>query len=495
MRHLRPALVLLGVAVLAYALLIPQLGFYWDEVPMSWIRYELGPAAMTRYFSTNRPVWGLLYQLTTRLLPQIPIYWQVFALIWRWLTAVLVWGIFRELWPPRRRLALTASLLFLLYPGFNQQWTSYLYSHFFIVLCFLLFSFYLMLRSFHYAGHSLRFWLLTAAALILSALNLWMMEYFFVLELLRPFLIFYFITTQQEEASLTTRLRRTALLWAPYFAVFVANILWRVFVFNNQIYHPTLLSKIRSAPLAASWELLKTIAADLYEMSIAAWAQVLHLPTPASDGLRTTLFYVGVVACVTLFLIFLAYRNTKDDSSRPTGIWLIGLGLIGMLFAGGPFWLTGLEISLAHPANRFTLPFMLGVSFLVAGLLEFLPPRPRVIVAIALIALAAGRQALWSDAYRHDWATQKALFWQMFWRAPGIRPGLRRRPCSGKCFGVPRASGPIRSSCSMKGCCSSMRTTPSRARSIGSMTPAIALIQWTMRSSIRHREWAARCSN
>ncbi len=47
---------------------------------MSWIRYELGPEAMTRYFSTNRPVWGLLYQLTTRLLPQVPAYWQIFAL-------------------------------------------------------------------------------------------------------------------------------------------------------------------------------------------------------------------------------------------------------------------------------------------------------------------------------------------------------------------------------------------------------------------------------
>ena len=138
MRRLRPIVVLLGVAILAYGLLIPQMGFYWDELPMSWIRSELGPAAMTRYFSTNRPVWGLLYQVTTRLLPQIPIYWQVFGLLSRWLTAVLVWAILRELWPGRDRLALSASLLFLVYPGFNQQWTSFLYSHFFIVLCFLL---------------------------------------------------------------------------------------------------------------------------------------------------------------------------------------------------------------------------------------------------------------------------------------------------------------------------------------------------------------------
>ena len=60
MKKFQPAIVLLVVAVFAYGLLIPQLGFYWDDLPMSWIRYQLGADAMTHYFSNNRPVWGLL---------------------------------------------------------------------------------------------------------------------------------------------------------------------------------------------------------------------------------------------------------------------------------------------------------------------------------------------------------------------------------------------------------------------------------------------------
>jgi hypothetical protein len=93
-----------------------------------------------------------------------------------------------------------------------------------------------------------------------------------------------------------------------------------------------------------------------------------------------------------------------------------------MVLAGGPFLLTSLEVSLAYPANRFTLPFMLGVSIFLAGLLAFVPSSLRMWLTITLISLAAGRQALWAEDYREDWITHKAMFWQMLWRAPGIKP-------------------------------------------------------------------------
>ncbi len=182
MKFLRPPVVLLFVAILAYGLLIPHLGFYWDDLPILWIRFQLGAEALTRYFSTNRPVWGLLYQVTTSVIPDEPIYWQIFALIWRWLGAVVVFAVVEKLWKDKPRLALSVALLFLVYPGFNQQWSAFLYSHFFIVLFFFLFSYLLMLRAVEEPNH---YWKLTAFGLFFSALNLWMMEYFYVLELMR----------------------------------------------------------------------------------------------------------------------------------------------------------------------------------------------------------------------------------------------------------------------------------------------------------------------
>lgn len=415
-----PAVFLAFVSVLAYGILLPQMGFYWDELPISWIRYELGPEALTRYFSTNRPVWGLLFQLTTRVLPQIPIYWEIFALFCRWLTAFLVWGIVRELWPSRRQFALIVSVLFLLYPGFNQQWISLLYSHFFIVLCFFLFSILCMLWSFRYPR---LFWLLTFLGIFFSVLNLWMMEYFLILELFRPFLILYYLVSIGDAPGIKPKIFRPFLLWIPYFTVFIADICWRLFVFNNQIYEPILIPKLMAAPLITAWELLRTIGTDLYNVSVSAWAGILFFPNTSFSGLRTTLYYITIIIFTGIITaIFIRANSKEDEFKKRSNFWLIILGLIGMVLAGVPFWMAGLDITLAFPANRFTLPFILGVSLLLAGLLELIPANIRKWVLVIVIALAAGRQALWADAYRRDWITQKDMFWQMVWRAPAIVP-------------------------------------------------------------------------
>jgi len=425
-----PPLVLAIVAVLAYGLLLPQLGFYWDDLPMSWIRYQLGTEAMARYFSTNRPVWGLLYQLTTRLFPQVPIYWQVFALIWRWLTGLLVWATMRELFPKRTRMALSTALLFLLYPGFNQQSGAYLYSHFFIVVNFFLISIYLMLRA-----QKERFWLWTSLAVLFSALNLWMHEYFFTLEAARIAILWIFLRDQQLDikphlrrtpsttasTSSAQRLRVSLSLWAPYLAVFVAAVLSRLFIFNNQIYEIG-GSQAGSTP----FNLLTTIPTSLWTVTVAAWGQAFRIPDLAVDGPRTTLVY-GAITLVTygvvIAALFWKQAEGAERGDKNDAYWVMGLGVFILLVAGWPFWLTGVPVSLGYPANRATLSFMLGVSLLLAGLLSLLPRRLDWILLAVFVALAAGRQFQWLNDFRRDWNAQKNLFWQMTWRAPGLEPG------------------------------------------------------------------------
>jgi hypothetical protein len=404
MKRLHPSVILLFIAIITYGLLIPQLGFYWDDLPMSWIRYQLGAQAMTKYFSTNRPIWALLYQVTTRILPHIPIYWQISALFWRWIGAVALWATAKQLFPKNERFAFTLSLLFLLYPGFNQQWVSYLYSHFFIVLFFFLISYYLMLRG------------KTIPALIFSALNLWMMEYFFVLELMRPFVIF--ASLRENPAPLKTRILHTLKLWIPYLILFALAVLSRVFIFNNQVYKIGL--KENSIPLAQKIiNLLQNIFSSFWATTGAAWMQIFQFPNLAVDGVRTIALYMFVVVIIAALTVFALRNQNGLKESRAEIGGMIALGFVMLALAGPPFWLTNVPVSLGFPANRATLSFMLGASFIFAGLLEFIPNKFKYILVV-FVALAAGRQSLWANDFRRDWTEHKNLFWQMTWRAPAL---------------------------------------------------------------------------
>ncbi len=412
MKKIHASITLLITAILAYGLLIPQLGFYWDDLPMSWIRYQLGFDAMTQYFSTNRPVWALLYQITTRIFPQEPIYWQAFALFWRWLGATVLWAVASQLFPKREKFALILSLLFLLYPGFNQQWASYLYSHFFIVLFFFLVSFYLMLRG------------RTIPAMLFSALNLWMMEYFFVLELIRPFVIW--ISLLEEPLTIKERFTRTLKLWMPYLAVFVLAVLSRIFIFNNQIYEFSLTEQLSKAPLDTIMLLLKNIFSSLWSVTGGAWLQIFEFPSLLVDGPRTIIIYAFVVAAIVGLTLFgLLKQDAVKEGSAVGGTshtvwWIVFLGVVLLLLGGPPFWLTNVPVSLGFPANRASLSFMLGVSFIFAGLLELIPYKTKYAFVVVLVALAAGRQFLWANEFRRDWTAHKNMFWQLSWRAPGL---------------------------------------------------------------------------
>ena len=408
-KRLHPALILFLVAILAYGLLATQLGFYWDDMPMSWIRYELGPEAMTRYFSTNRPVWGLLYQLTTRLLPQVPACWQIFALIWRWLGAVTVWAIVRELWNDRPRFALSVALLFLLYPGFNQQWGSYLYSHFFIVIFFYFFSIYLALKR------------KTIPALVFSALNLWMMEYFFPLEFAR--VGFLWTSLREEYPNPRDRVKPALKLWTPYLALFLVAVLSRLFIFNNQVYGFGLMAQLKSAPVATLLLLIQNAITSLWIVLVAAWIQIFTAVNPAVHGVRTIALYVVITLIIFALALFFLFKQRADAKSQKDSFYAIGLGLFLLPFAGAPFWLTGLTVSLSHPASRFTLPFAFAACLILAGLLDFIKsPQVQYGLLAVLIGLGAGSQFLWSTDYLRDWQAQKNLFWQMTWRAPGLKP-------------------------------------------------------------------------
>ena len=410
-------LLLLGLAILTYGLFFWQRGFYWDEEPWTWIYYRLGPAALTKTFSTSRPFWGMIYQLTLPVIGPFPWRWQALVVILRWLTAWLVWAVLRQVWPGSPQAALWTSLLFLVYPALGQNFIALMYTHFYIVLnCFLL-SLYLSILA---VRSPARRWPLTIAALALALVNLLTMEYFYFLELFRIVLFWFVLEGRARE-----KLRRAALFFVPYLSAFLGVSIWRAFFFKNQnaSYGYTALSLIRQSPLAGVWSLLQNIFFSFVETVPHAWFFPFQTVDVSSLGLRTTALAFGLaVLCVLLVGLYL-YRFS--DLHPPGAAWAgqaLILGAFAWLFAGGSFWLVGIGPELHFSEDRFTMPFMLGSSLLVVGLLGAWRARPKVQFAVLalLVGFSVGKQFQINTDYRRDWTTQRTFFWQMSWRIPAL---------------------------------------------------------------------------
>jgi hypothetical protein len=222
------------IAFISYGLLFNRLGFFWDDFPLTYIKNIYGSEGLARYFSTNRPFWGVLYQITYSVFKE-PWQWQLNSIFWRWLSAVILWLLLREIWSKPKYIAIWVSIIFLVYPGFHQQSISVIYSNFFIVLDCLLLSLYFNIKAVRQSGGSKpnrKVFLWHLIALFLSLFNLLTLEYFFALDLLRPLLIWF--TLREEKDDLKKRIKLTMINWLPYLALWGLVTVWRSFFFSFQ---------------------------------------------------------------------------------------------------------------------------------------------------------------------------------------------------------------------------------------------------------------------
>ncbi len=118
---LSAAVILLLVAVLAFGLLLPGLGFYWDDWAKILVSRLYGLSGYLAYYAGDRPLSAWTHMLFTPLLGPSPLAWQVFNLLLRWLSAVGMFWTLNLVWSGARRQNLVAALLFLVYPVFIQQ--------------------------------------------------------------------------------------------------------------------------------------------------------------------------------------------------------------------------------------------------------------------------------------------------------------------------------------------------------------------------------------
>ncbi|MBN1370871.1 MAG: hypothetical protein JW987_02845 [Anaerolineaceae bacterium] len=406
-------LLILALCVVAFGRWALTLGYFWDDFPIRWIIREYGMPGLQQYYSIDRPFMAWLYQVTTTLINFTPLSSHLFALIWRVISSVALWGLLRVVWPRQRDLAAWAALLFTFYPGFGQQYVSFVYGHYYILVAAFFASLSLTVLA---VRNPRRFWLYTAGAMLLSAVNLFCWEYYFLLDTLRPLLVWWVLG--EQGLGWKKRLGQALLAWLPCLLVFLGAIYWRSTILGYQTYQPVFFSELSTAPWSAVLHLAQRIALDLWKTTGLAWWKAVQTAGTAPGNW----WYVAVVLAAALLAAFFFALQPKPERGR-NFLPMLLTSLLALVLAGGPFWLINIDVNLNFSSDRFVLPFMLGGSLLAAALLMLLPRQVHLPLLAALVGLSAGVQYNNGYAYRSDWEEARRLIWQLSWRAPGLEPG------------------------------------------------------------------------
>ncbi len=401
------------ITLLGYGLLLPLTGFYWDDWPFAWIAKFLGPAEFVPAFMPFRPFLGPIFYATTSLIPPIPLYWQIFALIIRFLIGLSAWWIFKQVFPARPRFALILALLITVFPGYSQHWVAYTHINQELIP----FIFYIL--SFGFTFKALRAERpipYTIIALLLQLCGIFPTEYFFGLEGLRALFLFFF----NGDGNFINRIRSTLKVWWPYLLIWILNAFWLVYYYKFGPYNSY---EVTAANDVTSASLLFEIADTLWKVCFYIWGQVLVL---ISSNILAPSSLLTLALIVTTFTTLAFFSNLLEGKTenRNFALSLIIVGLIGILLGRLPSLAAELPLRLQSSYDRFIISMMIGGSFFIVGLIElfFQNSRIRNTVLIALVALGVGQQFFNANIFRRDWEQQRQIYWQLSWRIPALKP-------------------------------------------------------------------------
>jgi len=399
--------------LIAYGLLVPFTGFYWDDWPFAWSARFLGPGDFIPSFAPYRPFLGPVFYFTTLLVPAVPLYWQIFALVIRFILGISAWWMFTQIWHNRPRLALVAAFFILVFPGYSQHWVAFTHINQELIP----FIFYLL--SFGFTFKALRAEkpaVYIVIALLLQLCGIFPTEYFFGIEGLRFLLLFSVF-----EGSLARRFTKTLKTWFPYLLVWMLNAAWLIYYYKFGAYASYGITATQSL---TALNLLQDSLDAIWKAGFYVWIQVLALifKSPTAPASLLTLGLAAV--SFGFFTPYLKTAAQENDSETIFSVSLIIVGILGILLGRLPSLAAGLPLTLQSSYDRFMISMMIGGSLFLLGVIELLFRSNRIknyIVAL-IIALGIGQQFFNANIFRRDWEDQRNIYWQMTWRMPALKP-------------------------------------------------------------------------
>lgn len=421
-------ILLLLLAVGTYGVFIFSLGFYWDDWPPILLSHIKNKAAIWQYWSYDRPFQSWTYYLLFPICRDSTIAWQLSAIIFRWSSGLFLYLTFLRLFPVQRIVLQWAAMLFIVFPGFSNQYSSVSFGSHFIAYTVYGLSLFTMVLAFQ---RKKQFWIFFPLSILFQGVQLFTMEYFVGLEALRPVVLWLVLNNSKEKPL--KKFRKVLVYWLPYLVVLGVYIFWRLKLFPQAMggslddNYPYLLLDILKTPVDTLSAFFQIVYRDLKFVLVTIWTDRL-LP----DDLYLKSITLWLSLAIGFALIWLIRRLLLNKQEDPAYVISkdhikgnIIVSLVIFLFGSFPVWSTLREITVGKWSDRFVLPVMFGVTLLITTILFAIIKdfKTRSVFLIFLTGLSIGYQIRVGNDFRKDFINQQQFYTQLKWRIPDLEPG------------------------------------------------------------------------
>jgi hypothetical protein len=229
------------------------------------------------------------------------------------------------------------------------------------------------------------------------------------------------------------RRKRVIAVSLPFLIPLALFLVYRLFFFEagrGAVNVGNVLAAYQASPLGELGRRLIELGKDFVEAVVFGWAvPTYNLTFAASPTVILTGMAFGLVAALA-YRAFARWSDRNDD--QPASVAppdrryreFVLIGAFTVVVATVPVILAGRDIRWASAFDRYTLHATLGIGLLVTGLIfTWLRPPARTWAVGLLLGLSVLTHQANASAWATFWSEQRSLWWQLSWRAPGLKPG------------------------------------------------------------------------
>ena len=417
--------VLLFIAGLVYLVFVPRFGYFNDDWYLMYAAGAKGAAVFKDIFIVDRPMRALVMAPAYLLFGNNPVLYNISALGFRVLSAVIFFKFLCLLWPNQKKIAWMTALLYLIYPGFLSQFNGIDYQSQMVSLAVGMFSLLLVLYAYRSMG-----WLSRVALFILLAVTttfyLGLVEYFIGMEALK--LASLFVLVFRDEMDWSNRIKKS-IFWSVYsLLASLPFLFWRLFIFKSERGATDVdvkFSDVLADPMASLQGWISTLVNDIGDVSLGAWFDPLR--RVSSQVTMAEWLVGGVIALVVLVLVWLVVEAKEKFRGEQAGVgWrmeALWMGVVMLLLGLIPVILVGRYVDFKS-FSRYALAPSIGVVILWQVVLSFIPAIRIRNILFAILAVISSLTHYGNAISRvRETERMNQFWWQVSWRIPQMEEG------------------------------------------------------------------------